>query len=224
VIGLRPTEDKRRILVVDDLEENRLLLVELLEKIGFVTQQGLNGEDAILLNEHWKPDLIIIDMRMPVMNGFESIQKIRSSACGNDIPIIAVTASAFNEDHKLALNAGADAFLRKPYKEQELFAAIKTCLGIEYIYRENDTEKKPAQSEESDMISAESISKLPSSLVAQIQHAAASANLDQLLVLIDKTSPHSSQAAKILRGLAQSYQYEKILALFEDSKHKTPRI
>jgi CheY-like chemotaxis protein len=125
-----------KVLIVDDRENNRKLLKDMLLSVGFTVEEAKNGLEAIKKFKTWLPDIILMDMRMPVMDGFEAIRSIRSMNSKEDkrIPIVAVTAGAFAEDEVKALEAGADMYLRKPFKEYELFECIKSCLGVQYIY------------------------------------------------------------------------------------------
>jgi PAS domain S-box-containing protein len=136
VIGLK-TGESYRVLIADDREDNRKLLREMLLSVGFKVEEAEDGFEAIKKFKTWLPDIILMDMRMPVMDGYDAIRSIKSMNSVNDkkIPIIAVTASAFTEDRIKALEAGADAYLRKPFKENELFECIGLCLGIQYIYK-----------------------------------------------------------------------------------------
>ena len=135
VVGLKQGESFR-VLVVDDREINRNLLKEMLSPVGFEIAEAKDGLEAIKMFKSWLPDVILMDMRMPVMNGYEAIKSIKSMNSPEDkkVPIIAVTASAFSEDRTRALEAGADLYLRKPFKEQELFESIGSCLDVHYVY------------------------------------------------------------------------------------------
>jgi PAS domain S-box-containing protein len=137
VIGLKPGQKLYRILVADDRADNRELLKIMLTSVGFDVEEAQNGNETIAKFKIWSPDLILMDMRMPVMDGYETTQKIKAIGNGK-IQIIAVTASAFQEDRQKVLTCGADAYLRKPFKEHELFLCIESCLGVKYVYEESD--------------------------------------------------------------------------------------
>ncbi|MBP0020983.1 MAG: PAS domain S-box protein [Cyanobacteria bacterium SBLK] len=147
-------EDAYRILVVEDRQNNRLLLVNLLGALGFETKTAVNGVEAITLWESWHPHFIWMDMQMPVMDGYEATKQIRdrergrgvseASGAGEDssfnldrprgrVPIVALTASAFAEDRQKALAAGCDDFLSKPFQEEELLAKMEKYIGVQYI-------------------------------------------------------------------------------------------
>ncbi len=134
VIGLKPGQKRYRVLIADDREDNRELLKIMLTSVGFEVEEVRNGKEVIEKFKAQPPDLILLDIRMPVMDGYETVHRIKNMRNGK-IPIIAVTASAFQEDRGKALEAGVDAYLRKPFKESELFECIGSCLGIEYVYK-----------------------------------------------------------------------------------------
>jgi PAS domain S-box-containing protein len=133
VTGLKPGQKHYRILVADDRADNRDLLKVMLSSVGFEVEEAQNGYETIEKFKIWAPDLIFMDMQMPVMNGYEAIRRIKAMEKGK-IPIIAVTASAFQKDKQKTLEAGADAYLRKPFKEYEVFESIEKCLDVEYVY------------------------------------------------------------------------------------------
>lgn len=134
VIGLKPGQKPYRILIADDRAANRELLRIMLTTAGFEVEEAQNGNEAIAKFKVWSPDLILMDMRMPVMDGYEAIRGIRAIE-EKKTPIIAVTASVFHEDRQVAQETGADAYLRKPFREYELFERIESCLAVQYLYR-----------------------------------------------------------------------------------------
>jgi signal transduction histidine kinase/DNA-binding NarL/FixJ family response regulator len=136
VVGLATNEPEWRILVVDDEADNRLLLKSLLESVGFSVHEAGNGEEAIQQFEDWQPQLIWMDMRMPVMDGYEATCHIRQLPDGKQVKILALTASAFKEQEKQILAAGCDAVLHKPYNESVIFTTMGEQLGLHYVYEE----------------------------------------------------------------------------------------
>src|SRR5207253_2078072 len=98
VLALRPGQPVCRVLIADDVEDNRQLLAQLLTPVGFETRLATNGAEAVRQFEEWRPHLILMDFRMPVMDGVEAIRRIRAAAGGKAPKIIAVTASAMDEN------------------------------------------------------------------------------------------------------------------------------
>lgn len=134
VIGY--TGEKFRILIVDDILLNRILLDEILVNLGFETCLVNSGEKALEILESFHPHLIFMDLKMRGMSGFEVIAKIRQHSKFQNVKIIATSASAFNETRNKCLEAGADEFLAKPIQRHELLSKITLCLKPNWIYKE----------------------------------------------------------------------------------------
>ncbi|WP_273702921.1 hybrid sensor histidine kinase/response regulator, partial [Candidatus Accumulibacter vicinus] len=133
VLGLEPGQPACRILVVDDDIDNRRLLLSLLEPLGFELAEAGDGQQAVDKWHSWQPQLILMDMRMPGMDGREATRRIKAAASGNETKIIALTASSFEEERKEILDAGCDDFLRKPFRDSELLAMMAGHLGVRYL-------------------------------------------------------------------------------------------
>ena len=124
VVGLEPGTGPWRILVVDDVADNRLLLRELLRPLGFEIREAENGVDAIAIFAEWSPHAVLMDMRMPVMDGYEATRRIKTTEAGRDTPVIAVTASAFKDSMEEILGTGVSAYLLKPFQPGELYKIL----------------------------------------------------------------------------------------------------
>lgn len=105
---------KKKILVVEDNEDNREIFVFRLQQLDFEVIVASNGKEALEIASRSKPDLIFMDLRMPVMDGWEATRALRQTEWGRDLPVIAVTAHAMKEEREKALNAGCDEFILKP--------------------------------------------------------------------------------------------------------------
>jgi len=105
---------KKKILVVEDNEDNREIFVFRLQQLDFEVLVASNGKEALEIAFRSKPDLIFMDLRMPVMDGWEATRALRQTEWGRDLPVIAVTAHAMKEEREKALNAGCDEFILKP--------------------------------------------------------------------------------------------------------------
>ncbi|MBD3307481.1 response regulator, partial [candidate division KSB3 bacterium] len=121
VLALEPGQPVYRLLVVDDTPANRLLLVKLLSPFGFELREATNGHEAIDIWEEWQPHLIWMDIRMPGLNGWETAKRIKATPHGQATVIIAVTASIEDDLPTKTLTAGCEDFLRKPFREQQVF-------------------------------------------------------------------------------------------------------
>lgn len=211
VLRLQPGQAKCRVLIADDIEDNRQLLAQLLAPVGFEIQLAINGAEAVWKFEEWRPQLILMDFRMPVMDGHEAIRRIRSMAGGEEAKIIAVTASAMDENRQELLKIGADDFISKPFREAELFQKIHTHLGVEYVYAADPTDAAPVELAE---LTPESLAGWPQDLIDPMREAVITADLDQLLIKIQDVEVRDSRVAQELRRLAEGFQYQKLLDLF----------
>jgi signal transduction histidine kinase/ActR/RegA family two-component response regulator len=115
-----------RILVVDDVALNRKLLVKFLEEVGVEAQEASSGEEAIVLWQTWHPQLILMDMRMPGMDGYEAVRQIRAreSPDGAMVPILAVTANTLQSEHDAAIAAGCQDVIHKPFRQQDVLLKV----------------------------------------------------------------------------------------------------
>jgi signal transduction histidine kinase/CheY-like chemotaxis protein/streptogramin lyase len=136
VIGLEPGQPTYRLLVVDDNAANRALLVQLFAPLGFAVREAANGEEAIAIWQAWAPHLVWMDMRMPVMDGYEATRRIKATVQGQATVVVALTASALEEDRRLILSEGCDDYVRKPFREEALFAVLQRHLGVAFVYGE----------------------------------------------------------------------------------------
>ncbi len=211
VLGLHPGRTTCRVLIVDDQEDNRQLLAQLLTPIGFETRLATNGTEAVREFEQWRPHLILMDFRMPVMDGHEAIRQIRAMAGGTDAKIIAVTASAMEENRQELLEIGADDFISKPFREVELFQKIHAHLGVEYVYAEELAAAAPHEAAE---LTPDCLAGWPQELILAMREAVVTADLDQLLTKILEVDARDPRVARGLRRLAVSFEYQKLLDLF----------
>jgi two-component system cell cycle response regulator DivK len=118
----------KRILVVEDQEDNRRIMRDLLRKAGFDVLEATTGEEGILLAETHCPDLILMDIQMPVLDGYEATRRIKALHELRHIPIIVVTSYALSGDDAKAQAAGADAYVSKPFSPRQLLAKIRQFL------------------------------------------------------------------------------------------------
>jgi two-component system cell cycle response regulator DivK len=118
----------KRILVVEDQEDNRQILRDLLTSAGFELLEGITGEEGVRLAESHRPDLILMDIQMPVVDGYEATRRIKGNAALSGIPIIVVTSYALSGDEAKAHAAGADDYVTKPFSPRQLLAKIRQYL------------------------------------------------------------------------------------------------
>jgi PAS domain S-box-containing protein len=211
VLRLRPGQAACRVLVADDVEDNRQLLAQLLTPIGFEICLATNGAEAVQEFERWRPHLVLMDFRMPVMDGHEAIRQIRAMAGGKETKVIAVTASAMDENRQELMAIGADDFIGKPFREGELFEKIHAQIGVEYVYAEDSASAAPEEQAE---LTPESLAGWSQDVIRPMREAVITADLDQLLATIRQVEIHDPRVARGLRQLAEGFQYQKLLDLF----------
>ncbi|QMS87765.1 response regulator [Nostoc edaphicum CCNP1411] len=303
ILALASTEKAYRILVVDDSKESRLLLVKILTSLGFEVKEATNGSEAIANWESWQPHLIFMDMRMPVMDGYEATRIIKAKQIGHgpanklrkfpklkqlassgsqglaggltdsgdceilqvvrkashteeatgvmgndasgisnlrswtptalaspcdfsggmqgfsntDTIIIALTASAFEEERQKILSIGCDDFIRKPFTQEVLLEKLSQHLGVKYTNQIETTNtavvEQPTQMFVSVAELLSHLSQMPPEWLQQIHYAAASCSDELILELLKQIPSDNGQVFQVLKDLANNYQFEKIMEL-----------
>jgi CheY-like chemotaxis protein len=218
VIGLAPEQKDRRILITDDHPENRLLLKTLLEGAGFFVLEAENGKEALETFEQETPDFIWMDMRMPVMDGYEAVRQIRQRPGGAKLPIVAITASAFREQRREILAAGCDDMVFKPFREHEIFEVMARFLGVEYLYEKPNDAAAPIGDAE---LTAAMMAALPPELIKDLDKTTLVANREAILEVIDRVAEYAPETAELLRALVQNFEIERIRELIAEARRKT---
>jgi light-regulated signal transduction histidine kinase (bacteriophytochrome)/CheY-like chemotaxis protein len=218
VIGLAPGQPKYKILIVEDILENRLLLVKLLEFVDFEIRSAENGHEAIDICQEWQPDLIWMDIQMPVMDGYEATRKIRSYEHGKNITIIALTASAFAEDREAILQVGCDDVVAKPFTENTLFEKMAQYLQINYIYAEGKESEKITYSQYPlTKLTISDLQFMPSDWIQQVHYAATIIDDEQLYQLFTQIPAENQPIAEHLKMLVDNFDLETIIKITSTS-------
>ncbi len=205
VIGLAPGQPQYRILVVEDVSENLQLIVEILKPLGFQLRKAKNGQEGVNLWQIWQPQLILMDMEMPIMNGYEATKDIKNTPTDKETIIIALTASAFEEQRAEILAAGCDDFLRKPFRESLLLEKISHHLGVRYIYAETNQQSSPTQN-----LTPEALQVMPQQWREELRLAALSMDEEQLWQLIKKIPPSEANLVESLTELINNFRLDII--------------
>jgi len=121
----------KRILIVEDQEDNRAILRDVLSTAGYELLEATNGQEGVELAQQERPDLILMDIQLPVIDGYEATRRIKSDAALGAIPIIAVTSYALSGDEARARTAGCDGYVAKPFSPRELLAMLREYLPSE---------------------------------------------------------------------------------------------
>lgn len=217
VIALAPNQPRYRLLIVDDKPLNRQLLVQLLNPLGFELQEAGNGQEAVNIWHEWEPDLIWMDMRMPVMDGYTATQQIKSTTKGQATTVIALTASVLEEEISVVLSVGCDDILRKPFRDQEIFAAMHKHLGVRYIYEEpiNKVVQSGSKNDVKEALSPKVLATLPSELLTNLASSAKSSDIVEVDRLIQEIKLINEVVSKAFITLASEFEYGRITTLIE---------
>jgi PAS domain S-box-containing protein len=216
VVALRAGQESPKILVVDDHVENRDWLMKLLSAIGFSVESADNGQAAIRTWESWNPRLILMDVHMPVMDGLEATRRIKADPRGKETAIVVLTASALDEDRRAVAQTGADDFIAKPCREEDLLEKIRALLDLTYDYEDvGEADSKPLAG-----IAAlgSALAQLPLELVEELRNATSIGNkrlLDSLILKVPQAG--DAAAARSLQELADKYQYDDLTRLLEEA-------
>ncbi|WP_024333978.1 ATP-binding protein [Desulfotignum balticum] len=214
-IGLAHGTDLKRILVVDDLKVNRILLTSILTPLGFDIRTAQNGEQALEIAAAWSPHAVFMDIRMPVMDGYEAIRRLKADETTAHIPVIAITAIMFDEDKKKIFDVGSDNFIGKPFKLEEVFEVLKKVLQLEYVYADNESRDidagKSKTKKEHIQLTAEDMARLPDELILAIQNAVEIGDVQEMEKLRPKIQTIDAGVASKINTLVKRYDYDAIL-------------
>lgn len=210
ILGLEAGQPACRLLVVDDQEENRLLLLSLLGSLGFDVRTAEDGMRAVSEAVAWRPDGVLMDLRMPGMDGVEAIRHLRERVPSDAMRILVLTASAFEESRREVLEAGADAFLGKPFKEEELLETLRALLGLRYRY--GRPEGAPVQGGASTVPPLQEADvALPKELLENLRKAVVEADLDRILPILRENEGRLGRRTEALVAMAENYEYGRLL-------------
>gem|GEM_PF-5857217 len=216
VLKLLSPENPPLLLVVDDRKSNRNLLRHLLEDVGFRVGEASDGLEAVQYLESTLPQGILLDRRMPGMDGLELLGWLRGNERTASIPVVMVSASVMEEDRAEVLRQGADAFIRKPFKEEELLEILRTLLSVEYLYGKPPGEEEHLPVSE---IPGESRKALSPETATRFHNALESGETSLLEKLIEEEmTPLSPELGEIFKKLLKEYDYETMLGLLEEGK------
>ena len=217
IIALEPNQPRYRILIVDDRDDNRQLLIKLLNPFGFELKEASNGQEAVAIWDNWEPHLIWMDMRMPVMDGYEATKQIKSTTKGQATAVIALTASTLEEERVVVRSAGCDDFLRKPFRESDILEMMNKHIGVRYVY-ENPTQPDSSIAEDGkqNVLTAAAIASLPESWLASLKQAILNVDVELIFTLIEQIQPNNAALADALKRYIDNFEYKKILNLITE--------
>lgn len=245
VLKLAPDQPNLRMLVVEDNRDNGQIVIDLMTSVGFEVRAVVNGKEAVACWQAWQPHVILMDWQMPIMNGYEATQAIRSlGALRNaevnieqpQLPssnqsalelsihrtvIIALTASVFEDTQQECFDAGCDDFLRKPYQQSVLFEMLARHLNVEYLYDDLPPMEYAFNTYNSQNMSSDDaeyqLSQLPEQWLCSLQQASIELDEDQMSQqFVEITADYPYLATKLMK-LFQNLQFDKIASLAQEA-------
>jgi CheY-like chemotaxis protein len=230
VVALTPGQPRYRVLVVDDSSDSRSVLRQLLEQVGFTALEAANGQEALEVCAGQRPDLILMDLRMPMMDGYEAVRRVRNGECGmgnaagrtDKTPVIAVTAHVMADGGPSVLTSGFDDVIYKPVNAPELFYKIGRHLGVQYAYRSPDAldghvdERHPA-------LAPDDLAVLPVEWLREFSWALRRGRSAHLLALVDRLPPEGAAAGRALAGLVRVHAFDTLMAVTDGALQRMVR-
>ncbi|GAB2860552.1 hypothetical protein GCM10027277_31460 [Pseudoduganella ginsengisoli] len=210
-----PGQPAYRILIAEDQMQNWLLLQRLLEDVGLDVRVAVNGQAAVEQFESWHPHFIWMDNRMPVMSGIDATRRIRALPGGMDVKIVAVTASAFQDERDEVMESGMDDFIRKPYRRDEIFECLERHLGLSFVRSWEAPDDSAAAAPEPAALSPADFLVLPAGVRAALRLAVVSLDQQALTALIAGFDGYAPQLAHGVRGMAAASRYRELCALLD---------
>jgi signal transduction histidine kinase/FixJ family two-component response regulator len=210
--------EKRKILVVDDRWENRAVLVNLLEPIGFKMIEAADGKQGLDIALATAPDLILTDLAMPVMDGFEFLHQIRTHPQLREAIVLVSSASVFEIDRQKSLDAGGNDFLPKPVQAEVLLGLLKKYLRLEWVYDDTVTAGKKAQNPIPNEMQIPAIE-----ILQLLDEQAQSGDLDAVIEIaeeIQTANPEHAIFAQKILVLAEKFKVKELRALIEEHLSK----
>ena len=208
---------RRRILVVDDKEENRLVLQNMLEPLGFELTFGEDGQQSIELAEKMQPDCILTDLVMPVRTGFEAVKEIRQIRDLQDVMIIAISASVREVERQQSKVAGCNAFLPKPIDEQKLLDLLQKYLQLDWIY-EDESESKIFGSVTTEVAATKTLIVPPQEemqILYELAMLGSMRKIRERAIYLEQLNEEYAPLAAKLQDLAQGFQEKAIVNLIK---------
>ncbi len=219
VIGLAPGQVAPRILVVDDTEENRLLLKQILSSVGFEVREAANGQEAVECVESWRPGLIFMDVRMPVMDGLAATRRIRAFEAHSGAPraaILALTAGAFEHEREEMLREGADDFVAKPFRVAAIFERIALHLPVTYAYADGgEGAAGEVSAEGASTLSAERLRSLSEAHRRDLHEALAAGHVRRAQAAVERIRLDDEPLGAALLVEVQAFRFDELLTLLE---------
>ena len=214
--------ERRTALIVDDRTENRTILLNMLEWFGFKVIEARNGQEAVEQAQKLSPDIIFMDLVMPVMTGFEAVQILRKLPSFKNTPIIACSASVFESDQEKSIIAGFNTFIPKPIEEEQLLNILVERLKLEWIYDEVADE---STADETNIAGEGPIIPPPLEELNNLYQLAMAGKMPKIqkqATYLEELDKKYIPFARKVREFAKQFEDEEIIALIEQYMEKSP--
>ena len=218
--------DRRKILIVDDKTENRMVLTDLLTPLGFIVAEAIDGYDCLTQAQIFCPDLILLDMVMPNLDGHETTKQLRQLSMFAQTAIVMVSASAFNQDRNLSLEVGCNAFIAKPIEPDHLFYTMRSLLNLEWQYEDlniaevSQSVRKPNGNHQA---IAQPLIAPPDCTLHKLMQLARMGDIIAIqdeVTLLQEADPSFSPFASQVLDYARDFQVKRIREFLESQQEK----
>jgi CheY-like chemotaxis protein len=220
VMGLQPGQKAPRVLVAEDKDDSRILLLKILAAAGFETKEAVNGKEAVEMFHQWRPDFIWMDIRMPVMDGMEAIRCIKETDYGQSTIVAAFTAHALAEEKEQILAVGYDDLVCKPFFEHEIFEVMAKHLHLNYVY-EDEPGAMDVETETEVQVTPRQLEILPGELYNELHQAAVELDERRILKLVEQVSMCDAGMAGMLQSFVNRLEFHRLAKLLQSGKAKT---
>jgi CheY-like chemotaxis protein len=205
------------MLIVDDKWDNRQLLIKLLNPFGFDLREAENGQEAIDIWETWEPHLIWMDMRMPIMDGYEATKRIRTLA--SRIPhlaIIAVTASVLEDKRAVVMSIGCDDIVIKPFNENDIVEMVQKHLNVKFLYAADEIPAENANLKKDKLrLTPSDFDALPKEMVMKFKTSVEALEIDMAINVIEEIREQNQPLADALQKLVEEYRFDTLQKLLD---------
>jgi CheY-like chemotaxis protein len=214
--------DRRRVLIVDDKPENRMVLTDLLTPLGFIVAEAIDGCDGLTQAQVFAPDLILLDMVMPQLDGHETTKRLRQLPMFAKTAIIMVSASAFNQDRTVSLEVGCNAFIAKPIEPDRLFSTMRSLLNLAWQYEDEDVVQAINVANEHQAIAQPLISP-PNCTLEKLMQLARMGDIIAIqdeVILLQEADPAFSAFTRQVLDYARDFQIKRIREFLESQQQE----
>lgn len=217
IVGLAPGEPEYRVLIAEDQLENAELMRQLLEPVGFQVRIAENGLVAIEVFQSWQPQFIWMDIRMPVIDGLEATRRIRALDGGQEVKIVAITASVFAQEIDHVRNAGMDDLIRKPFRSEEIYNCLTRYLGVTFVHDDDACEKRLIETPTE--LRPEGLASLPEGLRAELGEAILTLEAEPIAAVIGRIAEANPELGEWLSRMTGEFNYSAIRQALQVGTH-----